>query len=91
MALFGYVICIQLVKIIWGRVRFRDLDALYSQFTSWYLPQGITGFDSFPSGHAAMGWMVLPVFILLSKKTNLTKYSVLALIIIWAVVLSLSR
>ena len=91
MAFFGYVICIQLVKIIWGRVRFRDLDALYSQFTSWYLPQGITGFDSFPSGHAAMGWMLLPVFILLSKKTILVKYSVLALIIIWAVVLSLSR
>jgi membrane-associated phospholipid phosphatase len=91
MALFGYVICIQLIKTFWGRVRFRELDALYSQFSSWYLPQGITGFDSFPSGHAAMGWMLLPIFILLTNKTKLTKYSVLALIIIWAVVLSLSR
>lgn len=91
MALFGYVICIQVVKYFWGRVRFRDLDAFYSQFTPWYIPQGFTGFDSFPSGHAAMGWMLLPIFILLSKRTNLIKYSALALIIIWALVLSLSR
>ena len=91
MTFFGYVICIQVVKTFWGRVRFRDLDALYSHFTPWYLPQGITGFDSFPSGHAAMGWLLLPIFILFSRKTNLTKYFVLTLIIIWAVVLSLSR
>ena len=61
MAFFGYVIGVQVVKYLWGRVRFRELDAVYSQFTPWYLPQGITGFDSFPSGHAAMGWMLLAV------------------------------
>ena len=54
MALFGYLIFIQGVKYSWGRVRFRELDAAFSQFTPWYLPQGITGHDSFPSGHAAM-------------------------------------
>ena len=74
-ALFGYVICIQGIKYFWGRVRFRELDAAFSQFTPWYLPQGITGFDSFPSGHAAMGWMLLPLLILLVNKKSWLKFS----------------
>lgn len=90
-ALFGYVICIQIVKYLWGRVRFRELDAAFSQFTPWYLPQGFTGFDSFPSGHAAMGWILLPLLILLVNKKLWIRYSVLFLILIWAVILASSR
>ena len=91
MALFGYVIFIQGVKYFWGRVRFRELDAAFSQFTPWYLPQGITGFDSFPSGHAAMGWMLLALLILLANKKQWIKYSVFILIFLWGVTLALSR
>jgi membrane-associated phospholipid phosphatase len=90
-ALFGYVICIQGVKYFWGRVRFRELDAAFSLFTPWYLPQGITGSDSFPSGHAAMGFILLPLIIFLMNKKEWLKISVLILIIIWAVSLALSR
>ena len=91
MAFFGYVIGVQVVKYFWGRVRFRELDAVYSQFTPWYLPQGITGFDSFPSGHAAMGWMLLAVLILLDNKKKWLKNLVLTLIILWGVLLAMSR
>jgi membrane-associated phospholipid phosphatase len=91
MAFFGYVIGVQVVKYLWGRVRFRELDAVYSQFTPWYLPQGITGFDSFPSGHAAMGWMLLAVLILLDNKKKWLKNLVLTLIILWGTLLALSR
>jgi membrane-associated phospholipid phosphatase len=56
-------------KIVWGRVRMRDLiaDGSYEQFTAWYLPQGITGHKSFPSGHTAGAGisylaMFLPMF-----------------------------
>jgi membrane-associated phospholipid phosphatase len=52
------------LKTIWGRVRYRDLDALHAAFTPWYLPQGHTGHASFPSGHAAMGWLLLPCLLL---------------------------
>jgi membrane-associated phospholipid phosphatase len=52
------------LKATWGRVRFRDLDALANDFTPWYLPQGFTGHLSFPSGHAAMGWVLLPLLAL---------------------------
>lgn len=90
-ALFGYVIFIQGAKYLWGRVRFRELDAAFSQFTAWYLPQGFTGHDSFPSGHAAMGWMLLPLLILLANKKIWLKYSAIVLIFLWGVVLALSR
>jgi membrane-associated phospholipid phosphatase len=91
MALFGYLIFIQGVKYFWGRVRFRELDAAFSQFTPWYLPQGITGSDSFPSGHAAMGWMLLTLLILLVNKKHWMKYSAIVLIFLWGVTLALSR
>jgi membrane-associated phospholipid phosphatase len=91
MALFGYVIFIQGVKYFWGRVRFRELDASFSQFTPWYLPQGITGSDSFPSGHAAMGWMLLALLILLVNKKQWIKSSALVIIFLWGIVLALSR
>lgn len=91
MALFGYVFCIQCVKFLWGRVRFRQLDSAFSQFTPWYLPQGITGFDSFPSGHAATGFMLLSLLILLNNKKLWIKNLVLILIILWGTLLSFSR
>ena len=87
----GYIICIQLVKTLWGRVRFRDLDELFSNFTPWYLPQGLTGFDSFPSGHAAMGWIILPLMILIINKKNWLKYLVFCLICCWAIAVAVSR
>lgn len=90
-ALFGYVIFIQGVKYIWGRVRFRELDAAFSDFTPWYLPQGFTGFDSFPSGHSAMGWMLLALLILFASTKRWIKNSMLTIIFVWGVLLASSR
>jgi len=91
LGLWGYIICIQLVKTLWGRVRFRELDDLFSNFTPWLLPQGLTGYDSFPSGHAAMGWIILPLMILMNNKNRWLKYSVFCLICCWAIAVALSR
>lgn len=43
-----------ILKNLWGRARFTELGENHAGFTPWYLPQGLTGHDSFPSGHAAM-------------------------------------
>ena len=91
MVFWGYVIGIQVIKFLWGRVRFRELDATFSQFTPWYLPQGITGFDSFPSGHAAMGWMLLALLLLFDNSKVWIKNFILILIISWSVLLAYSR
>ena len=42
---------INLMKMAWGRVRFRDLTGDYGAFTAWYVINGNTGDHSFPSGH----------------------------------------
>lgn len=42
---------INLMKTVWGRVRFRDLTDGYGAFTAWYVINGDTGAHSFPSGH----------------------------------------
>ncbi|MBQ6066865.1 MAG: phosphatase PAP2 family protein [Clostridia bacterium] len=42
---------INLMKTVWGRVRFRDLTDGYEAFTAWYVINGDTGAHSFPSGH----------------------------------------
>lgn len=48
---------ISLMKGVWGRVRFRDLDENFSQFTAWYMINGNTGNHSFPSGHTGSAGM----------------------------------
>jgi membrane-associated phospholipid phosphatase len=61
LAVANPILFVQLCKTLWGRVRFRDLAPDFSNFTPWFLPQGVTGHRSFPSGHTAMGWMLLPL------------------------------
>jgi membrane-associated phospholipid phosphatase len=87
----GYLLFIQPLKHIWGRIRFRDLDLLYNNFTPWFLPNGITGHESFPSGHAAMAWMILPLLILVSNKSKIIKSALLLIIIFWGLIVPVSR
>ncbi len=91
LSVYGYLCLIQPIKLLWGRVRFRDLDALYSNFTPWFLPNGMNGNQSFPSGHAAMAWMILPLILLVVNKSKPIKISLLILIIFWGLTVSLSR
>ena len=91
MFFYGYLVFIVLLKLFWGRVRFRDLAANYSNFTPWYLPQGITGNDSFPSGHTAMGWMLISLFVSITDKSIRKRFVMKAIIISWALTLGISR
>lgn len=55
---------VEIMKYLWGRVRFRDLIATgsYESFTPWYIINGINGNKSFPSGHtggAAMSFLAM--------------------------------
>ncbi len=48
-------VIVEILKILWGRVRFRDLlqESDFTSFSAWYIPNGINGNKSFPSGHVA--------------------------------------
>ena len=81
----------QLIKQLWGRIRFRDLVTDFTDFTPWFQPQGITGNYSFPSGHTAMGWMLLPILILISDKKNWPYKIIGGVVFIWGVIVALGR
>ena len=87
---WGYLVVIQPIKHIWGRIRFRDLDSFYSNFTPWFLPNGINGNQSFPSGHAAMSWMILPI-LMLTPDNTLFRSIIILFIIIWGLIVPVSR
>ncbi len=54
------------IKLLWGRVRFRDMLAAgsYDAFTPWYIPNGSNGNNSFPSGHTAGAAMIFLVMLI---------------------------
>jgi len=91
MFFYGNILFVSLVKIFWGRIRFRDLTVYYSDFTPWYLPQGITGNQSFPSGHAAMGFMMIALFVFFTDKPFYKRIILKGLIISWALAVCVSR
>ncbi|MEG2706295.1 MAG: phosphatase PAP2 family protein [Erysipelotrichaceae bacterium] len=85
-------ILINIIKPFWGRVRFRQMEDI-TQFTAWFLPQGFTGYYSFPSGHTAMASTILclcaiPDYVP-EKRTNKKIYVILSFSFI--ILMGLSR
>ena len=94
LAAINPLVFVQIVKIIWGRVRYRDLfDVGFEYYTPWFIINGPTGNQSFPSGHAAMGWMFLPLLILVKDKENRDPLKLLTIIFVfgWGTFVMLSR
>lgn len=91
------LIFVQIGKILCGRVRFNDLSSDYSNYTPWFLPPGpiswLQGNASFPSGHTAMGWMFLPLLIVIKdrKVSDPTRIIITILIISWGLFIGISR
>ena len=89
---------IQVLKQIWGRVRFRELMAPFADFTSWFLPQ-FGRFSmykdptSFPSGHTAGSAVVFVIilFPLLFPALRNKKPMLIAIASVWVVLVALSR
>lgn len=62
------LVVIRLIKIGWGRMRYRDMLKVgdFSGFTPWYIPNGYNGNTSFPSGHTASACNIF-IFVVLFK------------------------
>lgn len=78
------------LKLGWGRVRFRDLQPMAGDFTPWYSPQGWTGHASFPSGHAAMGWLLLTSVLIWPRGSRQYSWA-LGLCVLWGAFVASSR
>ncbi len=51
----------QLLKLLWGRVRYIHLDADLANYTGFFSPAGVGAGKSFPSGHVAMAVVMAPL------------------------------
>ncbi|MCL6493261.1 MAG: phosphatase PAP2 family protein [Ignavibacterium sp.] len=91
MLVFGYLLTNLPLKFLWGRIRFRDFNGDFSNFSAWYIPNGFNGNDSFPSGHAAMGWILISIFILFSDNPIFRRTAIKSIIISYAFILCISR
>ena len=87
-------VIIWIFKLLWGRVRFRQLGGDLSLFTPWYLPQGFNGFYSFPSGHTANATVIFAVsyyFRFLPEKFRRLKPLITAVLLLWIAIAAFSR
>lgn len=85
------LVAILVIKTFWGRIRYRQMEDI-SQFVPWFIPQGITGFNSFPSGHTSNATSVylLTMFAPLTKNKFLKALCWIAPIV-WIIVMAVSR
>lgn len=86
---------VDFVKSIWGRTRPRDMLKIndFSSFTPWYIPQGKTGNNSFPSGHANQATLLFLLTGLADAFNSLKKHEVKLFLAAWvfSFTVSLSR
>lgn len=92
-AALAVLIVIQFMKMLWGRVRFREFSGDLSLFTPWYKINFFSGHNSFPSGHTANLAVILafPVWLrALGKSRRRIVFSYVA-ISLCTVLMALSR
>jgi len=94
---FAEILLVNVLKIFWGRMRFRNMEGDYSLFTSWFLPQGIQengvtteAYKSFPSGHSANGWTMM-LWMMFMPFANKWRNFMLACAVAWGICTSTSR
>lgn len=64
LTILGQQVFVNLIKVIWGRPRMRDMSDPITEFIPWYLPNWFGGGNSFPSGHSANAACVVVITLL---------------------------
>ncbi len=95
LAIFNPLFFVQIMKLLTQRVRYRNLlDIGLENYSRWYASFGLsTDNNSFPSGHTAMGWMLLPLIIAVKqlKWRNPLRILVILFVLFVGVFVGLSR
>jgi membrane-associated phospholipid phosphatase len=96
--LVAALVIINILKILWGRPRMVTMTDPDSQFTPWFLPQGIAksdAFKSFPSGHSATASVIIWITLLPSfiprLRTRGAKIALSGIAYAWIILVMLSR
>lgn len=90
------VLVITVIKMFWGRLRFRSMQDNLNQFSPWYLPQGFTTnneYMSLPSGHSANSSVIIMITLLpyLYPRLNKSRKLFYAVSILWILCVMISR
>lgn len=90
------MIAINLIKMGWGRMRFRAMEGSTAGFSPWYIPQGFNSneeFKSFPSGHVANAALILFITLLPSFIPAWEKHKTKLKFVAygWVILVALSR
>lgn len=80
---------VEILKSVFGRVRFRDMTEPFSQFTQWYVMNGPSSHKSFPSGHTANAAAVLCLTLTAQKKQ--TRQILWVIGILYTIAMAFSR
>lgn len=94
LSVYLFVICgfiVETIKVFWGRVRYENVVSHAANFSAWYIPQGITRGDSFPSGHAYLGWVILPLILLFLNRGKISKWVSILLVSLFGLFISFER
>ena len=76
-------------KLVWGRVRFRQLEDI-SMFTPFWHPNGYNGYFSFPSGHTANATVILTLLYYSDHMKQKGRF-LRPTLAVWIVIVALSR
>lgn len=85
-------VAVFLLKTIWGRARYVDIQAGSAEFTPWYKIVRVGG-DSFPSGHAAFGgtlFLLLPLCGIFDKFKGREK-EIFAVALVFVAIVMIAR
>ncbi|MBO0440790.1 phosphatase PAP2 family protein [Candidatus Enterococcus ikei] len=88
---FVYLMCVEEIKILWGRVRPYELNAIQDNFTPWYKMNGPTGHKSFPSGHSCESMFALFFPLYASPKRVKLRKKLLIFGVSWGAITAISR
>ncbi len=95
LAIINPLLFVQIVKVIVGRVRPYNVLYNHGNYTPWFVVNGYTNGEnlSFPSGHTAMGFMFLPLLIVVRNLEwkNPKKILVWIVVVGWAIFVGASR
>ena len=96
MLFFTTLISFTVIKMLWGRMRFREMLPPYEGFSKWFIPQKPTTDDrfmSFPSGHTAQGSSMLMLTLLpvVFPKLEGKKWLFKGIAFLWIFLVALSR
>jgi membrane-associated phospholipid phosphatase len=87
------ILIVNVLKIVWSRPRMRMIDSI-DQFRYWYQingPMNNNEYKSFPSGHAANGFVMLAYTMFISTKNKkLIQVAVIGATL-WGVMVAISR